>query len=485
MSNIKEILLFFIRNLLPYLAVFLFSLYLPADADLGWHLKYGEYFVRTGHVLRENILSLEMSDYAWVNSSWGTDILSFLFYNWKGFLGISIAGALSVTLILFVLNKALKASFWEKTFIIALFLLTEQPLILVSFRGQLISLLFISILYLLIRRFFGGNKKIIYLAVPLFFLWVNLHGGFLLGLVLFALFIFLNFVKDLIFDKKFLIKEKVNLLLSLFLSFLATLFNPFGFAVYLESFKHFGNPYQKYIIEWLPLDPFSTLWWTLIFWGIFLIIILRSIANDKETLKKNFEIIILTLLFYFLGHWMRRYVWTMYLVSMPLVYYFFHSIKPRNLFLKRTISLLIIGGFYIYSVFYKLPQVRLAQMDWERYCREVLSCSIKSAEFLKQNPEKGKFLSFYDWGGFLIWNYPEIVPSIDGRMHLWRNEKNYSAFGNYYFLEQNVNDIEKSGYEVVYMSRKKPLFDRLIILTREGKWKIVYLDEYSGIFKRV
>ena len=80
MTTLIYIVNFFIRNYLPYLTIFLLSLNPLSDSDFGWHLKYGEYFFKTGQILRKNVFSLEMPDYRWVNSSWLTDVVTYYIY---------------------------------------------------------------------------------------------------------------------------------------------------------------------------------------------------------------------------------------------------------------------------------------------------------------------------------------------------------------------------------------------------------------------
>jgi len=58
----------------------------------------------------------------------------------------------------------------------------------------------------------------------------------------------------------------------------------------------------------------------------------------------------------------------------------------------------------------------------------------------------------YSWGGWMIWNYPDVKPSIDGRMHLWEDEKGYSAFAEYYTNVQDWESIDKSRYNNVLPS---------------------------------
>lgn len=93
-------------------------------------------------------------------------------------------------------------------------------------------------------------------------------------------------------------------------------------------------------------------------------------------------------------------------------------------------------------------------------------------------------MTFYNWGGWLIANYPELKPSIDGRMHLWVDKNGYSAFLDYYPYEQNRKDIDKSDYNVVFMPPNKPIYKRLVELVKEGRWKIVYTDSNATIFQR-
>ena len=469
----------------PYIVIFLLGLNMPADTDLGWHLKYGEYFAKTGHILRDNIFSLEMPGYKWPNISWLTDFISYSIYHRAGFLGLSIAGAITIVLIFFFIDKALKMSFWEKAFIFPLFLHLMNPLINVSFRGQLITALGTSILIYFLMEFQRGRKKFIFWTIPLILVWSNMHGEFLFGLVILSMYLFLRYLK-LVFEKKYKeFKRELIYASTILFSFVASLINPYAIEIYKEVIRHFGNPYEKYILEWIPLPPFSGIWWILIFWGIFLIIILRLLISEKK-FSEYFEWFIIVSVFYFLSHWMRRYAWTMYLVSAPLAEVYFESIKPSvKSFLYKSIPIAIFAGFYLYAVYFHIPNVKFKSMNWDRFCQEFIHCSPKSAEFLMKNKLPGKFMSFYNWGGWLIWNYPDIKPSIVGRMHLWRDENGYSAFGKYYFLEQNVTDIDKSDYDVIYMSTEKPLHKKMIQLVNAGKWRVVYGDQFAGIFVRV
>lgn len=472
-------------NLFPFVVVFLANLYNPSDSDLGWHLKYGEYFFRHGSILRENIFSTMMPGYRWVNSSWATDLLTYSIFRPFGFVGLAILGAFVVTLTFFFFARAFKLSFFERSFIFIVTTFYIAPLTAVSFRGQLLSLLFMAILYYLLSRFAQGDTRFLFFTIPLFLLWSNFHGAFVMGLGIFLVWIvgywLLSFRRKKLKDRKLL--QRLKLLFScLAASSLVTLINPFGVGVLAEAVRHFGNPWQKFIVEWLPLEPYSDLWWQLVVWGgVLLLCMIVIIGRGK--IRHLLPYLIVACLFFALAWWMRRYAWPMYLLSIPLVQQLVATFTPKKETIQIAIGISILIVYYLFIVLFKNPLGSVLAMNWDIYCKYYVGCSQESAEFLIKNKPAGEILTFYNWGGWLIWRHPQLKPSIDGRMHLWEDH-GYSAFAEYYPLEQNWQDIDKSRYTIVYMTPKKPLYTRLVQLIEEGKWQILYRDDFAGIFVR-
>jgi hypothetical protein len=461
----------------PYLIVFVISLYNPADSDLGWHLKYGEYFFKNHRILQENIFSTEIPGYKWVNSSWATDLVTYSLYDKGSFLGLSLVGALVVTLTFYFFSKAANLSFWEQAFLFPILAYLEQPLVIVSFRGHLLSLLSLGILYFLLARFMKGKRWWLYLAVPLFTLWSNFHGEFILGLGLFLVWI-------LFYLRKNIFSTDGKLLFGIFvISALATLINPFSFGIYQETLRHFGNPFQQYVIEWLPFDTYSLLWWNLEGWGIFLAINIFILIKQKK-FTKNLPYIVGTAILFALSLFIRRYTWPMFLVSLPLAKNILCLIKPKEEKLQFIVPAAIFLLFYLAILYVRNPLKDIKSMSWNTYCQRYVLCSPNSAQFLIDNGLTHNLLTFYGWGGWLIANYPQIKPSIDGRMHLWQDETGYSAFAYYYPLEQAWGNVDESKYDTVYMPPTKPIFKQMIKLVETGKWKILYQDKYAYIFSR-
>lgn len=476
-------------NIILYSFVFISALYFPSDPDLGWHLKYGEYFFKAHEILRVNSFSSLMPDYRWNNSSWLTDLISYQTFNSFDFLGLSILGALVVVGTFFFISRAVKLSIFEKSIVFPILVYFTSPVNSVSFRGQLLSLFLISVIYYVLS-IYEKNKKAVLILIPIFLVWGNLHGQYLAGLGLFIFWVVIYLAKESYLDYKKdvrrLFKDNVYLISSLMLSLLAILVNPFGFGVYLEAINHLEDPMQKGITEYLAPIDYSAEWWHLLFSSMFMVVGVMLLGTGKKNLDKA-PFYIPSFLLLFFTFWVKRYAWIFYYSSVFLLQPVVHFFEPEKKKHSLIASFCISTAFLILAVYVKNPTQTLGNMNWDKYCSHTANCSSEASEFIiKNNLNNEKLLTIYDYGGFLIWNYPEIKPTIDGRMHLWRDEKGFSAFEYYYPIEQNLDgrDIDKTSYDIVFTSRKKPIFNRLVALSEEGKWRVVYADDNSAVFVR-
>lgn len=470
-----------------YFAIFVFSIYQPLDPDLGWHLKYGEYFFQHGLVLRDNTFSALMPDFRWVNSSWATDLLTYQAFHNFGFLGIAILGAIVITLTLYFLGKASKLDIFEKSIIFPVLLFLTSSVNQFSFRGQILSLLFMSVMFWILSRY-DQKSKFILLLIPLFILWSNFHGQFIFGLGIFFIWIIVYSAKELYLDygKRLLdfFSDNHLLFISLVGSFLGAFINPFGAGAYLEALGHFDDPVQKFVTEFLPPADFSTTHWNLLFVGTGMIMGLSMLGIGKKILDKAPFYFPSMVLFIF-SFWVRRYAWPFYYSSVFLLQPVVAFLKPESKKYAVWVGLVFSALFIMYAIYAKYPFSEIRNASWETFCVKSIKCSPTASQAVIDNKlNNEKLLTIYDYGGYLIWNYPDITPTIDGRMHLWRDENGYSAFEDYYPIERNWRDIDSSAYNAVLTSRQKPIYFHLVKLVRQGKWKVVHVDKLSALFVR-
>lgn len=471
-------------GILPFLFVFISSLAIPTDPDLGWHLKYGEYFFQHGKILRENTFSTLMPDFKWANGQWGADVLTYAIYHTYGFLGLILADALIVTLTFYFFAKAARLDIIDRTLLFPLLIFLEFPMNSVSFRGQQISLLFTGILVFIISRY-KPFSKLFFLLPVLFLIWANIHEQFFLAFAILVLWMGIYIIKNYFTFKKYrrlVFKEAVFLFFISLIASLTTLINPFGMGIHVDALLHFNNPLLKDITEYLPFTLFSQLWWTHIAIGLMVFICIIFLIFDGRFIY-YLPYIGAALVIFVLSFEVRRYAWPAYYLIVSILQPLAEFLEPGNQRRRLIFSFIISVICITIVILHNWPFNNFTDMNWDKYCiSQNTMCSPASAKFLKKSNFKGKLLSLYGWGGWLIWNFPDIKPSIDGRMHLWVDDRGYSGFAEYYNLEQNTNDVDKSKYTVVYMSNDKPIYKRLEKLVAKGKWQKVYEDKIAGIF---
>ena len=177
------------------------------DPDLWWHLGVGQYIWQTKSIPYTDIFSFTAPEYPYVYHSWLSELILYLIHKFSGLWGITLFYALIGSLSLHFLKKTTQLLLPTTNYLLPvtyyLFLTIPFIIYLTNLRVQLISFLFLTILlYLLVSQFFSLSRrkpaslrgssviKSRQLLIPILFLfWTNLHGGFILGLLLLTTFI--------------------------------------------------------------------------------------------------------------------------------------------------------------------------------------------------------------------------------------------------------------------------------------------------------
>lgn len=179
---------FFILGCL--LIIIFAALKTPYDPDMGWHFQNGQYLLEHNlKVPKTDIYTYTMPDYPLIMHEWITDILMYITYKFLGFWGLGLIFAGITTVAFYIVAKSVKAK--PEYQIIASLIGVLASFSMVGIRPQVITLLFLGILLYILHRFMENPQSKIIYGLPLLFLgWVNLHGGFVIGL--FVLFLFLT-----------------------------------------------------------------------------------------------------------------------------------------------------------------------------------------------------------------------------------------------------------------------------------------------------
>ena len=493
------------------LLFFLFLRLLGAfvDPDMWWHIQLGSNILNNNWV---NNLTFTCNEYVWINHSWLSDFLINLLNNTIGLRGLSIFFALiflgGIFFNFLALKKLLsewniKRSKFNNLLYFLIFILLLSTFI--AIRPQVFTFFFFNLLfYLLIRLYYskGISYKTLFPIVLLFLIWVNLHGGFVIGIGLIGIFLidsFLSLTNNAYLSKKeetALQFKKFKYLLALIVIFvLVSLINPFGFNLWIEIFTLvLGSNNAAYISEWRAINIKESfhLFYFLILLGSFIL----KIINKNRNILQLLLLVILGLLSIF----SIRYILPVSGIIITLFFVEAFSIlqKIETFFIKdkdllkimnllKAFVIVFIGliaamGSYL-SVQYFINLNNLTESN-----PSLIIYPVKAVDYIKEHQEQFKDLKFYNtyiWGGYLEYVLRDHSWFIDGRMPEWNCGGKVKKNLMLDYIE--VEDIKESwlkvlrehGIEAVLVQKQSPLSN---VLDKTDNWRLVYSDNISVIF---
>lgn len=480
----KRILLVF---LLVFIGLFFTQKIFFITADLGRHIRNGEFFLKEGFSISKNFYSYTEPNFPVVNHHWGAGVI--LFFLWKhfGFEGLTILNILIyLSTFLFFFKIAERQSSFGYAFffsILSIPLFTSRT----EIRPEGFSFLFMGLYYYLLYLF-RENKisfKSLFIFVPLQLLWVNLHLFFIMGPFLIGIFWFESLINK---GYRGLIKQYTILgIITLAVSFI----NPFALKGFLEPFmimREYGYMLaeNQSVIFMQRRFPDNPLYYH--FEALFLLAIASFILVFLNKRRKEFIPRFLILLFFSALSWMM-------IRGIPLFGFFFipvvsanvfeimkdYPYKPKDLIHHPAIIIPIIA---ILIIFYlaKLHQSPLKKLKgFGLYPKVNLS-----AEFFKSNNIQGPIFNNYDIGSYLIYHlFPKRKVFVDNRPEAYSVSFFKEIYEPMQADEGKWAEIdEKYNFNCIYFYRHditphaQPF---LIERIKDPKWAPVFVDSYTLI----
>jgi len=240
--------------------VFAFSFFFASrpisDPDFWFHLKTGEYIFQTGLIPRMDLFSFTNYARPWIAHGWLSGAIFYAIYSRLGFNVLIFVFAVLTALAFWIVFKRSDCHPFIGGAATLLGVWTVLPTI--GVRSRTFTLLLASVFLALLARYARGVRgRAIWWLVPLMALWVNLHGGFFIGLMLIALTI-VGIPLD-----AWAAGEKIRplwprlrmLALVLLGCSLAVLLNPYGTRLYTFPIQVLRSPvFQQVVVDWLSPD---------------------------------------------------------------------------------------------------------------------------------------------------------------------------------------------------------------------------------------
>src|SRR5271154_3373745 len=290
--------------------------------DLGWHLAAGDLIRDRGNIPFQDPWSSTLADKQWYNLSWLWDVIASALFQYTKFSGLILfvvaCGAVIVGYLTSVCLSSGASAIAVCISVLAACLLYPAfaafPNIYLAASPNISTILFSVIFYgECLKR---TRRRFLLPAIML--LWANLHGGFLLGLLIVGVFCGVALLR----------RDWVNFKIYGFAGvgcFIATFINPLGWHIYEGLATVLGHFSQEYITEWWPYFRNITVPGSIP--GIIYIFIFIAL----ELRYRGFcpiEARLLSWLFLFLGLYQFRY----------MSFFFLFSTVPLALHLDRLLS---------------------------------------------------------------------------------------------------------------------------------------------------
>ena len=221
-----------------------------ADADIGWHIRTGEQILATHFVPRVDSFSSTMQGQPWFAWEWLYDTLLGVVYGSMGLNGVVWLAAL-------LMSTAFAVLFWQMlargtglpVALLLWLLVLGASSIHVFARPHIVSWLFTLLWFVALERWEQGSAPLwLRWFFPLsMLLWVNLHGGWLLGMTLLAIYALAAFVESLRGPDaiaRILSAHRARAMSWTFVaSAVATVVNPYDVRLHAHIYRYLSDPY--------------------------------------------------------------------------------------------------------------------------------------------------------------------------------------------------------------------------------------------------
>ena len=234
------------------------------DPDVWWHLADARILFTTHHFIRIDPYSFTLAGQPWVNPEWLGEVPYWLGYAWRGMLGVHLlAAAVLCANLIFVYFR----SYWKSRHISAAFWTAVLGFFQISINAGArtigIAYLALSAEMAILEAAEKGGTRWLWLLPPLFCVWINLHGSWIIGLAFFAVYGLCGMVrlKAGVFNQEAFSRGERNRLFLVFLASVAALLvNPYGWRLIWNPFDMLLNQHLMLgtMVEWEPLNLGTT-----------------------------------------------------------------------------------------------------------------------------------------------------------------------------------------------------------------------------------
>ena len=447
--------------------------------DVWWHLVTG-WFIATYHQIPYyDIFSYTAFGAPWVNHEWLFELLQWLIYDFGGVKALTatkLAVVASISWLLFRTISLTTASRTAALWGTMLFLFASSYRIMD--RPYLLGMLLLALFLYILHRHCVRGTRLLWILPPLEIIWINSHGGGLLGVELPVAFAAGEMIQHLVSrgmgaTQAVPPERRRSLRIVALLCILASFVNPWGADIFIFFREHAQmEAILTHTQEWLPLlHPYlDGLIPPIVFAATLFGTLLSFAANARGARISHLAVTIATSAMLYMGH---RFGPEFMIANLPIMFFNFRGFAKRvgitgpdnysAAWLSICAALLLSICALNYGTPINLKGRLLSQMG----TGTVSSFTpVRMVEFLEQNDIGGRVLNDMGVGAYLIFRrWPRERVFVDGRT---------PVYGNAFYKEYIDAITSMRGFEAL---DGKYRFDYIVFPGFEA-WGKRYFHEY-------
>ena len=444
------------------------------DPDAWWHIKTGELILSTHRWATTDPYSYTAAGAPWMSCEWLGDVFFAAVYRLGGLQGLEAllvvsAGAAILALYGFA---TLRSGNCKAAFLTSAVLL---PLAGASFslRPQMLGYLFLILTLIALERFRQGKQRAVWMLPPLFLIWVNTHGSWIIGLGTVGLYIasgLVSFQIGSLVAQRWTQSERLRLETVFMLSLAALPITPYGVGLAAYPFTVASSlPISvANVLEWqvMPFDVFGGKIFLALLLGFVLVqVVFRFSWRLEELLLFLFGTAMACLHVRFLALFVPFFA---PLAAVILARWASAYIKAKDQYL---LNFALMVGIAIAIVHYFPSESQMEEKVADRY-------PVHALEYMREHSVPGPLFNSYGFGGYMIES--GVKTFVDGRSELFEQTGVLADYVHVTLLQPGALQVlSRYGIRSVLMSRGEPL---LTLLASLPGWQNVYSDNVSELY---
>ena len=447
------------------------------DPDIWWHLRNAQILLTTHHFIRQEPFSFTTFHQPWINPEWLAEIPYYLAFRAFAERGIFLLMILAVDLII---AGVLLLCYRRSGNISASWLATWIAVLLAAINIGPRTILFGWLCFLaemLILEAYRRGRDRLWLLVPLFAMWVNLHGTWLIGYGFLVLYLASGLVEGLwgsIESVRWTPQQRRKLITVSIASVAALFLNPYGWRLVLYPMDLIFRQRLNVAVvdEWRSIN-FQDMYGTLVF------LIVAGLMLFTLAQRRSWQLsdVLFALLAFYAGLTHVRFLFLAGMVICPMLSIEFgsHVFSPYDPQKdKRLLNVVIMAAFYFFAIRHIPSSATLHAAESQYF-------PVAALPDLNSHCVDQRVFNRYEWGGYLIWNARGIPVFLDSRTDIFE----YHGVLLDYLKAISLNDsfaiLDRYRIGCVLVNPDSQL---VYLLRHSRSWKMQYEDPVAVLMVR-